>query len=797
MPRNPDWSIRLAVALIVFSSGSATSAPRQSGVVRTEAASPLPTWDDPTVGPEERARRALEAANTLDEQAQRSPSLAESRSRWFDAANLLDQFLVRNPSVVAAPSLRFQAAVYLWARARSMLDRVELLAPTNPDRLDASRSLDNVIARLRAILPAPGQPLDLMGQNVRFRLAQSLADRARLQPSGDPDRIAMEREAQGLLDRSINSPRLRAFARLLHAELANRLGQFGPAQIEAEEAEKLDPPPPLISTTEVRVTAVAGRGQFAEANQLIDRSAVSPEQKTLWKLRVVLAARKVATLGRDRSAFEPDAFRIASGLRDTDRPESRRGLMELARAIDEPGPDSPLEAWNLLAEGHLLLLEPDQAAKLALKGADRADANQPDQAASLRFKAGACSFEAEKYDEAAVILARIVDDAKVPSSLRARAGMLRALSLGRALAGRQPSSSKSAYLKALESQIRDFSTDPVSSEARWLLGKLRLSGNRRAEAIELWAGIAHGQPRWLEAQSNAAEFAIDEVEAQWVNRDSSTLRPRVDAARNLIRKALAQAEEGNETVILGLRLARLESIPGVGQPAEAVVILDRILRGPASNFQHRQARLARMVALAEQNRFSDAETTGRNEAKVDDVETILPPTRLLDRLASDTQSDLIRKRTGSLILVLINRWVDSIERIPEPYRDEVRLRQARGLLFQGDPLAARRAMARWGGPSSDEGGPEILRDLGDTYFRLEAYGLAVDVERLRSNKLASGTPDWFDARYSLALALYRSSRTKEARKIIDATTILHPDLGGGEIRAKFERLGQKIGADPG
>ena len=69
-----------------------------------------------------------------------------------------------------------------------------------------------------------------------------------------------------------------------------------------------------------------------------------------------------------------------------------------------------------------------------------------------------------------------------------------------------------------------------------------------------------------------------------------------------------------------------------------------------------------------------------------------------------------------------------------------------------------------------------------TYF---GFVLERDVEPL----------PWFEARYGLALAYYRSQRAREAAKLIDATAILHPDLGGGELRDKFLRLRQRIGPD--
>ena len=761
---------------------------------RPNPAPPRPAWDDPVIPPEERARRALDAANAFDQLAQSSKTLVDSRSRWLEAAKLLDDCVARNGSIEASASLRFQAAVYLWARSRATLDQVDLLAATNSDRLEAGRGLDDVIVRLRAITAPQGESTGLFAQNIRFRLAQALADRARLRPELDQSRTALEKEAQSLLDRSINAPRLRAFARLLHAELSNRLGQFGPAQIEVEEAEKLDPAPPAFILTEAKINALTGRDHFAEASQVADRASASTEQKALWKLRIVLAQRKLVPIGRDRTAIEAEVFRVVAPLRDANRPESRRALMELARAIDEPGATSPPDWWGTLAEGHLLLLEPERAARLASKAADRAEATGGD-AAPLRFKAGASWFQAEKFAEADSLLSQVADDSKAPRPLRAKAGMLRAMSRGRALAAHQPGGSKASYLAALEGQIRDFADEPASGEARWLLGKLRLASNRRDDAIALWSGITHGQGRWLEAQRDAADQAIDAIEDQWINRERSAVRLRVESTRRMIRAALDQAGEGEESVTLGIRLARLESIPGVGQPAEAVKILDRLLRGPAGPEQHRQVRLARMVALAEQNRFAEAEVIARNEAKGDELAPLLPSIRLLDRLAGETEGDLLRKRTGALLRVLLDRWVDPVDRAPVDDRDEARLRQARALLFTGDVASARKAIARWGGPSGGLDNPGLIRDIGDTYFRLEAYALAVDVERLRGTKLEAGSPAWFDARYCLALALYRSDRVKEARKVIDATTILHPNLGGGEIRAKFERLGQKISAE--
>jgi hypothetical protein len=58
-----------------------------------------------------------------------------------------------------------------------------------------------------------------------------------------------------------------------------------------------------------------------------------------------------------------------------------------------------------------------------------------------------------------------------------------------------------------------------------------------------------------------------------------------------------------------------------------------------------------------------------------------------------------------------------------------------------------------------------------------------------------GSSPWLEARYGLALAYYRSGKPEQARKLIDATALLHPELGGAALRARFEHLRQRLGTD--
>ena len=111
-----------------------------------------------------------------------------------------------------------------------------------------------------------------------------------------------------------------------------------------------------------------------------------------------------------------------------------------------------------------------------------------EKAATFRLRAGALLFEAGKFDEADRLLSRVTDD-PAASAGEPKAGLLLALARGQALTLKKPGASRTAYISALETQLRDFPNDSTTSETRWLLGKAQLESldSKRAEAT--WAAI--------------------------------------------------------------------------------------------------------------------------------------------------------------------------------------------------------------------------------------------------------------------------------------------------------------------
>ena len=51
-----------------------------------------------------------------------------------------------------------------------------------------------------------------------------------------------------------------------------------------------------------------------------------------------------------------------------------------------------------------------------------------------------------------------------------------------------------------------------------------------------------------------------------------------------------------------------------------------------------------------------------------------------------------------------------------------------------------------------------------------------------------GTDRWFRGKYSVALLRYRLNDPAQAERIIGLVEVLHPTMGGPEMKARFDRL---------
>jgi hypothetical protein len=783
-------------ALIALASAAAAQEPATDAELSRHLTTMRSQLADAAIDPARRRELALDMAGTLDRAAQASADPEARRRQWAEAIDLLDRFTRENPGLTLTRPLRFQAAVYRWAQAQSWLQSLPFDPRGTDARERAAALLDDAIERYRSVFD-PGDRTPL-GDNLRFRLAQALADRSELEPAGSAARRPRDVEALDLLQRLATEPGLIGYWHLLKAELLRRVGEPAEAVKELDEAARAAPAPPEREVLQVRVPLLIAEQRFAEAVKVVEGSHLALPARQLELVRIHLAELARPPAGTDRFRIESEIFRWIQALRAGKPPESRLALLELAGSGLSPDARHPPEAWDVMAEAYQAAGEPAKAGGEAARAADRAAAGgHADAAAAYRLRAGAFFFQAGRFEEADAVLARVADD-RAAGPLRARAGMLRALARGRALAVHQPGFTTASYAEALERQLRDFPDDPATAEARWLLGSLALASSDGDRARDLWSAIAPESSRWLDARLALAALDRDELDRQQINPERHRMTELLARADRSLAEGIRQARSEAATAELLLARARLGLTPNLGHPEAARGLCERADRLAVSEAVHYRARLLRLIALIELGRYVEAEREAQTHPGWEvrtERPALLEAIRLLDQCAATATTDLRQRRFGLVLKLLVGPLLGIDEQFTPEQRSELRMRETRALLFVGNDRDARRSLAAWKGtpPTTDD---RLLRDLGDTYSRLEVYSLETDVQRLRLQNQPAGSLPWLDARYALALAYYHTGQLKEAAQLIDGTAILHPELGGGELQEKFIRLRQRLGAKP-
>jgi hypothetical protein len=740
---------------------------------------------------------ALDMVATLDRAAQSSTDPAARRRRWTQAVELLDWFMSKNADAPRGRQVRFQAAVFRWAIAQSW-SLTGAVVPGDPrPRQEAARALDDAIERYRTI--AAGADDQTLVENIRFRLAEALAGRAELEPAGSTGRRSRESEALSLLEQPPSEAGLAGYWHLLKADLLRGSAKPVEAEAELDAAVKSTPPPPDGEIVEVRVPLLLDRKKFDEAIASVEASRLDGPAKSLWAARARLAQIAGLPAGAERFAAETDLFRRIGALRKDTSPESRRALLELATAAITPDARHPPEVWDALAAASAAAGDPARAAAQMATAAQAAAAlGQSEKAATFRLRGGGFLFQAGKLMEASTLLAQVVES-PAPEPIRAKAGMLRVLALGRALALGLPGSSRSSYTAALQRQLRDFPGDPSTGEARWLLGRLAAASAELDQARALWSAITGESPRWLDSRLALIDLDRDELDLEAINPDRHRLTELFHKAEAFARRSLLEAQTDSDKTELMLALARLDLTPSVGKPEAARDLCERLSRLPGTTAHQYRARLLRLAALVEAGRYVEAEREAQSHSSWQaptETNALFDVVRLLDQCSASSDTDLRQRRFGLVNKLIVEPLIADEERLTPEQRGELAMRLTRALLSIGADRDARLSLGTWRDLPQSTTSDRLLRDLGDTYNRLEVYSLDIDVQRLRLKNNPSGSPRWFDARYALALAYFHSDKLKEAAQLIDSTAILHPELGGGTLHDKFIRLRQRLGVNP-
>jgi hypothetical protein len=740
----------------------------------------------------DRERLALETAATLDRAAQGASTVEGRRDYWAQAASFLDAFNAANRGHPRAGECSLQAAVYLWARAQTALTRLNT-APTDAEaRTRATEELDEVVRRLRRSIEDPDRTATALRDNARYRLAQSLRDRSSLEAAGTPTRQHLVEEALGTLPEPKSSDPLAGYVALLRSEVLADLGRYAAALLAADAAAKAHLTPQPQQLLEAQLRALTGLMRFDEARTRLEAANLDATSKALLAVPVHLGRRNALPEGLARDRAEVEAIQAVQVVRRAGGDAAHAALLALARGMDRPGKAAEAVAWETLAEGRLLLGEAGQAGQLLMEGAAVAESRgKLVPALELRYRAAAVFYQAQKLGPAETVLDTIVEHPGA-GPLRAKASLLLCVVAGKDAELRSSADAGRRYVAALEAHLRRFADDPTAGEARWLLGQARLEGGDEDAALAAWSAIPRASARWLDAQLAMTGVHRSALEQALAWGEPATARRTLERGRAVLKAAKAEANDVSLRDELELAHARLELVPEAGDLETARSLLERLRVRPLSVDSRQRLGLLGVALRLRAGHYGEAEREARARIAQASAADVLDLVRLLDVTAATADSDLVRRRHGQTSRLLLGPVLETPAMIGPDERKQAQILMARARLFSGDAAAARSELAN-AQLRIDTLPAGLLALLAETQLHLDAHSQAIAAFRQLAARNRPGSRTWLEARYGLALALERSGQSRQARQVLEATTLLHPELGGSDLRAKYERLRGKLG----
>ncbi|HEU5117648.1 MAG TPA: hypothetical protein VFT74_13475, partial [Isosphaeraceae bacterium] len=347
------------------------------------------------------------------------------------------------------------------------------------------------------------------------------------------------------------------------------------------------------------------------------------------------------------------------------------------------------------------------------------------------------------------------------------------------------------YQSALARLIERFPQTTEANEARWLLGLARQREDDASAASALWEQIPEGHPRWFEAQMTRAEVRIDAIESSLVEGDQRTAEQQRLEAREALDQLDAKVTSEEARADLVLARARLETLPNLGDPKRAIDGLERLLTQPLRPDRRGLAERLRVLALLELGRSVEAVRVTRALLESSNPRDLLQLARRLDQAAVSAPSDLLVRRFGEVLRMVSTHLVEHPRGLSESLQAEARLRGLRGLVFHGDSGAAREGLKSW--PQALEVlPPEVQPDLARLALDAGDPQRALQVNRAILSRQPAGSRPWLQARLGEAEALVELRELDSARRLLDATATLHPDLGGERLHRRYQALLERL-----
>ncbi len=786
---------------------------------------------DSQLDPQRRATLVSELSRTYAAHAIQLPADAR-QPLWEKARQVVDEFVKTHPRDPHLPLVRMQGTLAALAEGELVRQEAEMAERPADERDKARDILRTAIGELHELKESVD--VELRGRNratrggdnqrlssdelaslnlhIQYQLARGLRNQGLCYPQATADRINSLGQAIDLLATLAQfdmTPSLAWQVRVDEIACLRLVGHFNEAQRKLLAAEQGDPPDwimPRLREEHVRLPLARGRVDEAlsEAGPPGSNRGGTSTELDLARLEAYLAGWRRAHDGRDSGAtqhWEDAALAQVRTIRNHGNASAtRRAESLLARSIvQSAGTDNPrallMAAQSLFRGGRL-----DEARAAYQRVAKRAKAAGDKQSYFDSTHAiGAMDYEAQDYAAALSGLAPLA--VAMPQHPRAAEAHLLAIHSAAQVAQQQDPPQLDEYEKLLRQHVELWSGSTTASQAWWWLGRLLQHQQSWQEAIRALAHIQASDPQYVEAVNaigQCYESALAQMR-QRGNRNELLARDAVDYLQRVIAHPGADSPEHTEAAraaILSAARIYMTEIRGGGTNAER--LLNTALREhPAAPPKWKQRVRALLVpALAASGHVASANEL-LNQLPIGSTDEALRLTELLaavkQQAAAGDQPALAR-----LELTAISDTLAKSGNLDEATTKSLYGRRADILLEtgqRGEALAALRKLAEKY-PRDGNIQEQLASQLtagGDEPSRRAALSKWREIAK----HCRPGSARWLRAHLAQARLQLELGDPGNARATIKLVESSHPQMGGPEMKARFQQLLAECDRAPG
>ena len=473
-------------------------------------------------------------------------------------------------------------------------------------------------------------------------------------------------------------------------------------------------------------------------------------------------------------------------------PSISRKLLQARGAVQR-------EEWDAAQTGY------DAAVKLALQE------SRGKLLIELGREAAAVDFRIRDYQHAENLLKTIWESSPLLPGMES-IHLLWIYALGRDYISNPTQQKVTRYLEALQQHRQRYKDRTTSIEATWLLAELQFARMQVTRALDLYRKIPQTDSRYLAAQIRVVQCyqwilqrvrELGQPSLDWQNRAVEFALEKQNSWKN---REIQQPEQAE----LLLATSRVLLDARAQQPALLQRDMQRILNVSRTAIDKSRddpetlrkwekvfhsARALEGILLVSRGEVDQARKLFTSEnSSLGTAEDRLFMARQLASLGGETPR--VRQIVAELLLLLtdeLKTGSDAYKRLSRQQAIEIRELRAEAFANSGQTT---KAVALY--EQLLQEAPENRNYLNRLSTLLEMcnnrkhWEKAYALWKGRVGKEKQGTEAWLEARYHLAKAGMNLDRLEEARKIVQVTLLLYPNIGSKDLQDRYRKLAEQL-----